>query len=68
MNNLSDEEARQLHLTIKDLMCEAPFACGMILSRYAYRTSATYVMDTGYIEPKSEYLPSDTFEERLISL
>jgi len=25
-------------------------------------------MDTGYIEPKSEFLPSDTFEERLISL
>ena len=30
-NSLSNDEARQLWLSIKDLLCEAPYSCAMIL-------------------------------------
>ena len=42
-NNLSDDEAKQYYLSIKDSLCELPYACAMVLQHFAYRTRETYV-------------------------
>mmetsp|Transcript_1954 Transcript_1954/g.3395 ORF Transcript_1954/g.3395 Transcript_1954/m.3395 type:complete len:187 (+) Transcript_1954:2131-2691(+) len=66
-NNLSDEEARQFHLTIKDCLCEMPYACAMILQRFSERTRMTYVRETGY-EADKDVLANESIGERIISL
>ena len=47
-NNLNDEESRLFSLTIKDSLCEMPYACGMLFQNFAYRTGSTYSEATGY--------------------
>ena len=66
-NNLSDEEARQFYLSIKDSLCELPYACAMVLQHFAYRTRETYVQSTGYTQ-EDDFLSQESIEERIISL
>ena len=63
-NNLSEEEARYFCLTIKDSLCEMPYACGMLFQNFVEKSD--YSEAAGY-RPGAEDLP-DQIEERIISL
>lgn len=66
-NNLSDEEARSFYLSIKDALCEMPYACAMVLQHFAFRTRETYTQATGY-QSEEDFLSQETIEERIISM
>ena len=45
-NNMNDEEARSFCLTIKDQLCEMPYACGMLFQNFAEKSD--YSEAAGY--------------------
>lgn len=68
MNNLNDDEAHQFYLSIKDALCDAPYACSMILQQLAVRTRQTYSKERGFDVGGGDILADETVDERLISL
>ena len=66
MNNLSDDEAHQFYLSIKDALCDAPYACSTIFQSLASRSRQTYAK--GFDMPSGDILANETVDERLISL
>jgi len=65
-NNLSLAETFEYYSTIKDCMCEAPYACSTMMQSLAHRTRDTY--KSGYESRGDDLMMNEALEERLISL
>jgi len=67
-NGLTLKDSFKFHTAIKDLMCEAPYACSTVFQNLAHRTRATYIAKQGYDERGDDVLTNESIDERLISL